>query len=223
MGQTKIKIEEEGVKEPEVKEKTTKSVKKQKQRSKKYIEAKSKINVDKLYSLKDAIQLVKETDITKFDSTLEMHLVIKKANLNVTVNLPHGTGKEKKIEIANDATLKKLESGKIDFEILLATPEMMGKLAKFGKILGPRGLMPNPKTGTLIKTEEDANKFSTDKILLKTEKDHPVMHAVIGKKSMNDTEIIENAKAIIDAVTTRSIVRLHLCSTMSPSVKVDLS
>jgi len=223
MGQTKVKVKEEGTKEPEEKVQSKKAPKKLKHRSKKYIEAKSKISVDKFYTLKEAIQLVKDTDITKFDATLEMHIVIKKANLNVSVSLPYTAGKEKKIEVASDATLKKLESGKIDFDILLSTAEMMPKLARFGKILGPRGLMPNPKTGTLIKSEEDASKFSTNKLFLKTEKDQPVMHAVIGKKTMKNEEIVENAKAVIEAVTTRQIVRLHLCSTMSPSVKVEVS
>jgi large subunit ribosomal protein L1 len=191
-------------------------------RSARYIKAKSKIDSNKIYPLSEAIKLVRETNLARFDATVELHLVVKKDKLSANVNLPHPFGKTKKVEVANEDTIKKLQNGKIDFDVLLATPEMMPKLVPFAKLLGPKGLMPNPKNGTLIKTTKDAEKFSSTSVTVKTEKDHPVIHTAIGKLSQKDEEIIANAKAVLDAlggakVTLKSFIK----STMSPSVKIS--
>ena len=99
---------------------------------------------------------------------------------------------------------------------------MMPKLVPFAKVLGPKGLMPNPKTGTLIKNPNDAKKFSANSLTIKTEKDFPLIHTVIGKASQKDSELIENAEAIIEAVNKNQIVKVYLKSTMSPSVKLAI-
>lgn len=191
-------------------------------RSKNYASAKAKLETTKLYSLEDAIKKIKEISFAKFDETLELHLVVKKQGLSVNVTLPHSAGREKKVELASDATIKKLETGKIDFDVLLATPEFMPKLVKFAKILGPKGMMPNPKNGTLIKNEKDVKNFSGNGITLKTEKEAPLIHTTFGKKSQKEKELLENANAILEAVNKKQIVRAYVKSTMSPSLKIAL-
>ncbi len=215
---TEISIEEprsaeasRGLREPKV-------------RSKKYQEAKAKIDKTKLYPISDAIKLVKETSYSKFDGTVELHLVLKKAGTSVNVTLPNPFGREKKIEVASEETLKKIQGGKIDFDILLATADIMPKLVPFARILGPKGLMPNPKNGTLIKSEKDAAKFSGNTLALKTEKDAPLIHTAIGKVSQKPAELEENAKAIFEALGgTKQVVRAFAKATMGPSIKVELS
>ncbi|MCX7928399.1 MAG: hypothetical protein N2558_01795 [Patescibacteria group bacterium] len=199
---------------------TKKSVKKQ--RSVKYQQASSKINKNNIYSLSEAISLVKEISFTKFDSTVELHLVVKKQGTNANVTLPHSSGRQKKVEIASDATIEKLKAGKIDFDILLATAEMMPKLVPFAKLLGPRGLMPNPKNGTIIKSEKDAAKFDSNTLSVKTEKSAPVIHTICGKVSQSEKELEENIKAIINAIGVKQIAKAYIKSTMSPSLKFQV-
>ena len=209
---------------PEDSAKENKKVKKiiiEKIRGKKYLEAKSKINKSNLYSLEDAIKLVKEINLTKFDGTFELHLVLKKQGTTAVCTLPFSSGKSKKIEIADDNTVEKLKTGKVDFDVLLATPEMMQKLVVFAKILGPKGLMPNPKNGTLIKDLKEAEKFSGNTLTLKTEKEAPLIHTVFGKISQKNEELVENAETIFNALGgSKQIIRAFIKSTMSPSVKL---
>lgn len=132
--------------EEEKEEEKGKKQKQERQRGKKYLEARAKIDKTKNYEVEEAIKLVKETSYSSFDGTMEAHILVKKQGLNVTVNLPHSTGKTKKIEIASEETISKLQKGVIDFDVLLATPDMMPKLLPFARLLGPKGLLPNPKT-----------------------------------------------------------------------------
>lgn len=193
-------------------------------RSKKYMDAKAKYNHATYYKPTEAIKLVKEITNTKFDSTLEVHLVVKKQGLSASVTLPNSFGKAKKVEVADDSTIEKLKAGKIEFDVLLATPEMMPKLVMFARLLGPRGLMPNPKNGTVIKKASDAEKFSTASIALKTEKEQPLIHVAFGKVSMNDEDLAKNLEAILNALAgTKQVVRAFVKSTMSPSVKLQLN
>jgi large subunit ribosomal protein L1 len=203
------------------KKEEAKSQKKPKVRSKKYKDAKAQIDRNKLYSVKDAVKLVKKTSYSKFNGSVELHLVAKKP-VNVNVELPHSTGSEKKVEVADDKTIKKLKAGKIDFDILLATADMMPKLVPFAKLLGPKGLMPNPKAGTLIKSAKDADKFKGNNVVVKTEKKQPVIHTIVGKVDMDDKKLSENISAVIEAVGKKQLLRAYLASTMSPSVKIKI-
>ncbi|MDP3917877.1 MAG: hypothetical protein Q8Q30_01730 [Candidatus Woesebacteria bacterium] len=221
---TKEEPKQEEVKQEEIIEETpVRIVKKveEKVRGKKYIESKAKITKATLYTLKDAIKLVKDTSYSKFDATFEMHLVTKKVGVTVQVTLPFSSGKVKKIEVASDDTVTRLQAGKIDFDLLLATAEMMPKLVVFAKLLGPKGLMPNPKNGTVIKSEKDISKFQGNLLSLKTEREAPLIHTSFGKVSQKDEELIKNAEAILESLGgSKTIIRAFIKSTMSPSVKI---
>ncbi|MBU0572361.1 50S ribosomal protein L1 [Patescibacteria group bacterium] len=222
-GERVVAVEAEPIAETEEKGKTTKEIeRKVKVRGKKYIEAQTKVNKTKLYPLTEAIKLVKETSYSTFDGTINLHVVVKKAGISANALLPHSTGKEKKIEVAKESTIKKLEKGNVDFDILLATADMMPKLVPFAKILGPKGLMPNPKTGTLIKDIKEANKFSANKINLKTEKKAPLIHTPVGKVSSKEKDLSENIEAVLNGIGKRQIIKAYLAPTMGPSVKVQI-
>lgn len=206
--------------ETEIKAKKSKS----KSRSKKYLAAKAKLKPGESYKIPKAVKLIKEISYSKFAGTMELHLVTKKTGINLQLNLPHSSGKTKKIEVANEDTLKKLKEGKIDFDLLLATPDMMPKLIPFARILGPKGLMPNPKNGTIIKSAKDAEKFSGNTLTLKTEKEAPLIHTSVGKVSQPDKELIENIEAVIKVLQKdKQVVRAFLKATMSPAVKLQLN
>lgn len=191
-------------------------------RGKKYNEVKTKVDRNKSYPIKEAIVLVKETSYSKFDGSIELHLVIKKQGLSVQVSLPHSAGKEKKVEIATDETIKKIEAGKIDFDILVATPDMMPKLVAFAKILGPKGLMPNPKNGTLVPDIKKAKSVGGNTVTIKTEKEAPLIHTVIGKVSQKEEELNDNFTALIKAISEKQIEKAYLKATMGPSVKIKI-
>jgi len=222
MGKTKTQfVGEEKKKTTEVSS-LSKKEKKAKVRGKKYVEAKKKIDRAKLYAAKDALKLAKETSVSSFDGSIELHLVLRKEGTSVSLELPHSTGKSKKVEVADADTLKKLEGGKVDFDILLATADMMPKLVPFARVLGPKGLMPNPKNGTIIKSAKDAEKFNADKVSLKTEKGAPLIHTTVGKVNMKEEALLENLEAILTAVNKRQIVKAYLAASMGPSVKLQV-
>ena len=215
----------------------------------------AKVDKDKVYSLADALALVKETSTVKFDASVEAHLKLgldtKKSDQQIrsTVNLPHGTGKSKKVAafvgsndekaakaagadfIYGEEEIKKIkDTGKIEFDIAVATPEMMPKLAVAAKVLGPKGLMPNPKTDTVGK---DIAKLITElkrgKASFKND-DAGIVHLSIGKVSFSVEQLGENYNALLDALkkakppSAKGIFfkSIHLTSSMGPSVKVAL-
>lgn len=193
-----------------------------KKRSSKYGDVRAKVDRTKFYSLDEAVKLAQETSYSKFDGSIELHMVVKKDKLMVTTKLPFSTGKSKRVEVANEATIKKLQTGKVDFDVLLAKAEMMPKLVPFAKILGPKGMMPNPKNGTLIKSEDDAKKFSADSVSVKTEKSQPVVHVTIGKVSQKTDEIVKNAEVVFSAVGPKQVIKASLSASMGPGVKVKV-
>jgi large subunit ribosomal protein L1 len=192
-------------------------------RGKKYLKAKTVIDHEKYFSVKEAVKKVKESSYSKFDGTMELHITVKKAGTSVTLNLPHQAGRVKKVEIADENTVEKLKKGIVDFDILVATQTMMPKLVPFARLLGPRGLMPNPKNGTLVADEKQANKFSTGSVTLKTEKSAPLIHTVIGKVSQSDEEVAANAEAILKALGgSKQVIKAFMKASMSPSVKLSI-
>jgi len=196
---------------------------KAKKRGKKYLEAKKKVDRNKVYPLPEAIKLAQETSISKFNGAIEVHLVVKESGLKGEVKFPYATGKQTKIAIVNDVLLKKIAKGKIDFDVLLATPAVMPKLTKYAKILGPRGLMPNPKAGTITEKPEELAKKMAGKTLFKSEAKAPLIHLVIGKVDFKANDLEANFRALIEAVGINKIKKAVITSTMGPGIKVDLT
>jgi len=199
-------------------------------RSKRYREAAKLVDRTKLYPVSDAIGLVKKTSLTKFDGTVELHVNLNpltlgdKKDMRGTVSLPHGTGKQVRVAIADDTILADIEAGKISFDILVAHPSMMAKLAKVARILGPKGLMPNPKTGTVTEdTKKRALELSAGKVNFKTEPDQPIIHMTVGKVSFEDKKLAENINVVLETVGRGKISKATLASTMGPGVKLALS
>lgn len=198
-----------------------KKIKPKKKRGKKYLAAKTKIDPTKTYAPPEAVKLVKETSFSGFDATVEAHLVTLKPGIQTEVTLPYFQGKTKRVEIASDQTLKKLEAGKIDFDILIASPAFMGKLVKYAKVLGPKGLMPNPKNGTITdQPEEVIKKFQGGTTRLKTEPNAPLIHTVFGKVSQKEEELEANLKTVLEAIGIKNIKKAVVCSSMGPTIKL---
>lgn len=192
-------------------------------RGKNYLSAKMKIDPTRTYPLSEAIKLTRETSWGKFDGSLEAHLVTIKTGLKGEAKLPYLAGKTRKVEIASKDTLVKIESGKIDFDILISTPAFMANLVKYAKILGPRGLMPNPKAGTIVENpEKAASSFQKETFSWKTENSAPLVHSVVGKISQKDEELEANLKALLNAVGTKNIKKAVICASMGPAVKVTI-
>ena len=193
-----------------------------KTRGKAYQAARTKIDPTKTYSLEEAISLVKQVSLSKFDGNVDIHISTHKKGLTGEVKLPYFKGKIKKVVVADDKVLKTIKAGKFDFDVLLATKEFMPKLVPFAKILGPKGLMPNPKKGTIISDPKKAlEEFQTSAIHFETEKKHPLIHLTIGKISQPEKELIANLKVLIAAVNPKNIKKLTLAPTMGPGVKVQ--
>ena len=225
-------------------------------KSKRYLANLETFDKTKLYPIDEAVKLVKATSNTKFDSTLEvamnLNLDVKKADqqLRGAVVLPHGTGKSKKILVlakgdqakAGEAAgadyvgdidmINKIEQENwFDFDVIIATPEMMPMLGKIGKLLGPKGLMPNPKTGTVTtdvaKAVEETKK---GKVNYRTDSFGNI-HGVFGKSSFDETKLAENLKAFVDVIikakpsTVKGIYvkNISISSTMGPGIKIDIN
>jgi large subunit ribosomal protein L1 len=188
---------------------------------KKYLAAKKLIDINKFYPLSEAIELIKKTSLSKFDGKVEAHVTVLDIGNCGEITFPHLETAAKKVVITNDTVLADIKAGKIDFDILIATPITMPKLLPFARTLGPKGLMPNPKNGTLTdKPEEAAKKLSTAKTVVATEKKTPVVHQIVGKVSQKETELIANVNELIKVITPAKIKKLSLCATMGPSIKV---
>ena len=215
--------------------------------------ANAKVDSNKTYSLKEASSLVKEINTTKFDSSVDLHIKLgvdpKKADQAIrgTVSLPHGTGKTKKVlvlctpdkeEAAKgagadfvglDEFIAKIEGGWTDVDVIIATPSVMPKIGKLGKVLGPRNLMPNPKTGTVTNDVAGAvNEVKGGKIAFKVDK-VGIIHASIGRVSFSAEKIAENGQELINALVRLKpssskgtyLKGVSMASTMSPGILID--
>lgn len=218
---------------PEQKEakKETKKKTITRKRSRRY-QVVAKMVENKSYSISQALELLPKLKLSKFDETVELHINTIEKGISGTLTLPHGTGKKIRVVIANpskdpkefDVLLKKIENGKIDFDVLLATPDAMPKLARVARILGPKGLMPNPKNGTITqKPDEMIKKYEGGQISFKTESVAPIIHIIVGKLSFGEEKLLENIKTVIATIQPPKIKKITLKSTMSPGIKVNLS
>ncbi len=220
---------------------------------KNYRNAAEKIDREKIYSPSEAIELVKSTTKSKFDPTVEVAMRLgvdpRKADQMVrgTVNLPHGTGKTARVlvfangpkaeeakaagadYVGSDELIDKVAGGWIDFDSVVATPDLMGKVGKLGRVLGPRGLMPNPKTGTVtMDVTKAVSEIKGGKIEFRVDK-HSNLHFIIGKASFSEEQLGDNYAAAVDEVMRlkpsaakgRYIKKTTISTTMGPGIQVD--
>src|SRR6201991_3095738 len=213
----------------------------------------AKVDKNKYYTLKEASSLVKEINVTKFDASVDLHVRLgvdpKKADQSIrgTVSLPHGTGKTKRVLVlctpdkeadakaagadfvGLDEYVTKIEGGWVDVDVIVATPSVMPKIGKLGKVLGPRNLMPNPKTGTVTNNVAEAvNEVKGGKIAFKVDK-AGIIHASIGRVSFGAEKIAENSQELINAIiklkpsTAKGIYLrgVSMASSMSPGISID--
>ena len=223
-------------------------------RGKKYLAALEKVEPNKKYTLDEAVAKVKEVAFAKFDETVELTMWLgvdpRKADQLVrgTIVLPHGLGGKTKVVVViaqgdkireaqeagadiagGDDIVDRIKGGWLEFDALVATPDMMGKVGQLGKILGPRGLMPNPKTGTVTMDVKTAiQETKAGKVEYRVDKTG-VIHSPVGKVSFDDAKLLENTKVLINAVmkakpTTakgRYLKKINLAATMSPGILLD--
>lgn len=215
--------------------------------------AASKVDKNKFYSLKEASSLVKEVNTTKFDASVDLHVRLgvdpKKADQSIrgTVNLPHGTGKTKRVLVlctpdkeeqakaagadfvGLDEYIQKIEGGWVDVDVIIATPSVMPKIGKLGKVLGPRNLMPNPKTGTVTNDVAAAvNEVKGGKIAFKVDK-AGIIHASIGRVSFSPEKLTANSQELINAIIKAKpatakgtyVKSVFMASSMSPGIALD--
>ena len=223
---------------------------------KKYLEAKSKVDPDALYAPKEALELVKETSFTKFDATIEIHMRTgldpRQADqqLRDVVVLPHGLGKTVRVLVFaqgdgaaaakeagadyvadDDEWIKKIQDGWTDFDVAISTPDMMAKAGRLGKVLGPRGLMPNPKAGTVVPAEDlprAINESKAGRVEFRLDKTANI-HVPIGKASFDLNKLFENMSSLMAAIRRAKpaaakgayIKKVTLTSTMGPGIKID--
>jgi len=223
------------------------------QHGRKYRTAKAVVEQDRLYNPLEAVRLIKSLETAKFDETIEVHfrlgVDVRHADQIVrgTTILPHGTGKEVRVAVfaegdkareaqeagadivGSDALAKQIQEGVFNFDVAIATPDMMGTVGKLGRILGPRGLMPNPKSGTvtfdLAKAVKDAK---AGKVEYRTDRSG-IIHLAIGRKSFDERQIVENYGAVLEeiirakpaAAKGKYIKSMTITSSMGPGIKVD--
>lgn len=224
MSATAIIVEEPVLKPIEEETLKPKKAKPKKIRGKNWQNAKKMIDPNKLYPIEEAIKLAKKTSYSKFGGSIEAHFNVTKKGLSGEAQLPYFKSKEKKVAIVNQETLEKIKEGKIDFDVLLATPADMPSLVPYAKILGPKGLMPNPKAGTIVDDpKKAAEKFSQPKFTFKTEPDFPLIHTVIGKFNQKDEELVANFKALVSAIGQNNIKKAVVKATMGPGIKIELT
>jgi large subunit ribosomal protein L1 len=223
--------------------------------SKAYRAAAQKIDLNRFYAPLEAVRLAQQTSATKFDSTVEVVFRLgvdpRKADQMVrgTVNLPHGTGKIARVlvfangeraqqaqeagadYVGSDDLIARIQGGWLDFDSVVATPDLMGKVGRLGKILGPRGLMPNPKTGTVtMDVAKAVQEIKGGKIEFRVDK-HSNLHFIIGKSSFSDTALVQNYAAALDeilrlkpaATKGRFLRKATLTTTMGPGIPVDVN
>jgi large subunit ribosomal protein L1 len=221
--------------------------------SKAYRAAAEKIDSDSLYAPLDAVRLAKETSPTKYDATVEVAFRLgvdpRKADQMVrgTVNLPHGTGKTARVLVfanaakaeearaagadivGGDELIERVAGGFTDFDAAVATPDLMGKVGRLGKVLGPRGLMPNPKTGTVtMDVAKAVTEIKGGKIEFRVDK-HANLHFIIGKVSFDEKSLVENYAAALDEILRlkpstskgRYLTKATISTTMGPGIPVD--
>ena len=224
-----------------------------KKHGKKFAAASAQIAVDRVYTIEEAIPLVQKVKFAKFDETVDMSLRLgvdpKHADQMVrgTVVLPHGLGKSKKVlviagpdkqkeaeaagadHVGGEELVEKINGGWQDFDAVVATPDMMRAVGKLGKVLGPRGLMPNPKTGTVTANVTQAvNEIKAGKVEFRVDKTG-IVHAPVGKTSFTPQNLVENASALIDSIVKakpaaakgKYLKSITVSSTMGPGVKID--
>jgi large subunit ribosomal protein L1 len=221
-------------------------------RSKALRAADAKIDREKLYAPLEAVRLAKETSTSKFDGTVEVAFRLgvdpRKADQMVrgTVNLPHGTGKTARVLVfatgdraeaaraagaivGADELIDEVSKGRLDFDAVVATPDLMGKVGRLGRVLGPRGLMPNPKTGTVTPDVAKAvTEIKGGKIEFRVDK-HSNLHFIIGKTSFEDDKLVENYAAALEEITRlkpsaakgRYIKKAAISTTIGPGIPID--
>jgi|SRR3989338_1900668 len=224
--------------------------------SKRFKEAKSKIDPKKFYSLDEALELAKTTATVKFDSAVEVHIKLginpKKSDQQIrsSVTLPHGTGKTIKVAVISDNSdqqkaakaaradlvgeadlIEEIKKGKIDFDVLVATPSTMKILAPVAKILGPKGLMPNPKDGTVTQNIAEAvTNLKKGKVSFKND-DSGNLHIMIGRASFDKEKLLANFSALMESVNKAKpastkgnyLKKISLATSMGPGIKIDLA
>ncbi len=220
---------------------------------KRYRDSSAKIDRERLYSPAEAVKLLKELEAPKFDETVEVHfnlgLNVRHADqqLRGTISLPHGTGRDVRVavfaegdkakeaeeagaDVVGSADLaKRIEEGFTDFDVAIATPDMMGQVGRLGRVLGPRGLMPNPKTGTVtFEVGKAVRESKAGRMEYRTDRGANV-HVAIGKRSFDERALLENYAALLDEINRakpaaakgRYIKKITLTSTMEPGIHVD--
>ena len=199
----------------------TKRPKASKVRGKKYQNNKKLIELGKSYPVNEAIELLKKVSYAKFGGSVETHLNVIEKGISGEVSLPHFKGKERKIAVFDEELGEKIKAGNVDFDLLIATPADMPKILPLAKVLGPKGLMPNPKNGTLVPDPKKAiEKLSGGGVYFKTDKDYPIIHLTIGKLNQPSEELVANFEVMIKAVNPKKITKVIIKSTMSPAIKV---